>query len=400
MTDQNTSQPTSKSRPGSTGERGSAARLILVGVGGYGLVHAERIAKLQARDVVHLVAAVDPIRNAPPPVIAGTPMFTTLPDALAVTGPVDVVVVAAPIGEHARLAEQAMSAGADVLLEKPPVAAMADFLRLLDVERATGRVVQVGFQSLGSSGPRALREDAFGIGSIRKVTAMGAWSRSIGYWKRSPWAGRRSLEGQPVVDGVVTNPLAHATATALAVVGCRTLEDVTKVETDLYRANAIESDDTSVVRISTSTGMTVTCAFTLCADEQEAPVVEVEGSRGRAVFRYTEDRLDLEVDGGTRTVTLTRDDLLENLLAFRQDGSPLLVPLGSTGAFMRVLDAVAAAEEPLPIDPRFVTWTGEGDDRRPVVDEVEHWLRRVVETGQTFTELGVPWARRDRDVRP
>ena len=374
------------------------ARLILVGVGGYGRVHAERIAKLQADGVVHLVAAVDPILDVPPPTIAGTPMYQDLDKALASAESVDVVVIAAPIAEHVRLAELALSGGADVLLEKPPVAAFDDFTRLLETERRTGRVIQVGFQSLGSDGLRLLREDAFGIGPIVKVTATGAWSRTIGYWNRSPWAGRRSLHGQPVVDGVVTNPLAHATATALAVIGCRETDQVAAVDTDLYRANAIDSDDTSVVRIQTTTGMTVTCAFTLCAAEQQEPVVQVEGTRGRAEYSYTTDRLDLEVDGQTRSVSVSREDLLENLLAFRRGESALLVPLSSTGAFMRVLDAVARAGEPVRIDPRAIEWSGEGQDRRAVVDGVEQALQRAVETGQTFTELGLRWAHRRRDA--
>ncbi|MBA3529516.1 MAG: Gfo/Idh/MocA family oxidoreductase [Propionibacteriaceae bacterium] len=373
-----------------------AERLVLVGVGGYGLVHAERIAKLQAGGIVHLAAAVDPIRDVPPPTIAGTPMYADLADAMAAAGPVDVVVIAAPIAEHVRLAELALAGGADVLLEKPPVAAFEDFTRLLEAERRTGRVVQVGFQSLGSQALQLLREDAFGIGQIVKVTAIGSWSRTVGYWNRSPWAGRRSLDGQPVVDGVVTNALAHATATALAVIGCREAEDVAAVDTDLYRANAIDSDDTSVVRIHTTSGMTVTCAFTLCASAQEEPVVYVEGSRGRVEYRYTADRLDIQVDGQTRTVSVTRQDLLQNLMAFRREEAALLVPLASTGAFMRVLDAVATAGEPVQIDPRAIEWLGEGEDRRPVVADVEHWLRRAVETGQTFTELGVGWAHRSR----
>jgi predicted dehydrogenase len=372
-------------------------RLVLVGVGGYGAVHAQRIAKLAAAGLVDLVAAVDPVRDAPPEVIDGTPMYADLPAALASVSPVDVVVVAAPIGEHARLAELAMNGGADVLLEKPPVATLDDFNRLLEVERRTGRVVQVGFQSLGSPAPGLLQEDAYGLGPVLKVTATGAWSRTVGYWSRSPWAGRRSLHGQPVVDGVVTNPLAHATATALAVVGCRSLDDVLSVDTDLYRANAIDSDDTSVVRIQTAAGITVTCAFTLCAAEQGIPTVQISGSRGRATYAYTEDRLDLEVDGETRQVSAAREDLLENLIAFRREGAPLLVPLASTGAFMRVLDAVATAGEPVRIDPRSIAWSGEGEDRRAVVADVEHWLRQAVETGQTFAELGVPWAHRDRD---
>ncbi len=355
----------SPSGPQSDAGRVEPVRLILVGVGGYGRVHAERIGKLQAADVVQLAAAVDPILDVPPPTIAGTPMFPDLEQAMASVGPVDVVVIAAPIAEHVRLAELALAGGADVLLEKPPVADFDDFNRLLEAEARSGRVVQVGFQSLGAEGPRLLREDAFGIGSIVKVAATGAWSRTVGYWTRSPWAGRRSIHGQPVVDGVVTNPLAHATATALAVIGCREADDVTAVDTDLYRANAIDSDDTSVVRIHTTSGMRVTCAFTLCASSQSDPVVHVEGSRGRAEYSYTADRLEIEVDGQSRTVEVAREDLLENLLAFRRGEADLIVPLASTGAFMRVLDAVAKAGEPVRIDPRHITWSGDGQDGGP-----------------------------------
>ena len=67
--------------------------------------------------------------------------------------------------------------------------------------------------------------------------------------------GRRSLRGRPVIDGVLTN--APAVVTALAAVGCRTLEDVEAVETDPYRANAIDCDDTSVVRVRTAGGLDV-----------------------------------------------------------------------------------------------------------------------------------------------
>ena len=65
---------------------------------------------------------------------------------------------------------------------------------------------------------------------------------------------------------------------------------------------------------------------------------------------------------------------MENLLAHRRDGSALLVPLASTGAFMRVLAAVANAEEPIRIDPRAIRWEGEGQDRRAMVEDIEDWL--------------------------
>jgi hypothetical protein len=232
---------------------------------------------------------------------------------------------------------------------------------------------------------------------VLRVGGVGAWSRPLGYWQRSPWAGHRSLDGRPVVDGVATNPLAHAVATALALVDARTTDDVARVDVDLYRANAIESDDTSVVRVRTTDGREITCALTLCAAEQREPVLHVEGTTGSADYRYTTDEVEVRTAAGVRQLTLGRQDLLEDLLEHRRTGRPLRVPLAATGAFMRVLAAVADADDPVRVDPRAVHWTGEGEDRRPVVEEVEHWLEQAASTGRTFTELGVPWAHRDRD---
>ena len=347
--------------------------------------------------MVELVAAVDPGVVLDPPTIYGVNLYADLEKALSAVGPVDVVIIAAPLGAHFRLASIALTAGADVYLEKPPVASLEDFRSLLQIQQETGRAVQVGFQSLGSRALEMLTEDALGIGRLINVSAAATWSRTVGYWTRSPWAGRRSLGGQPVIDGVATNALAHAVVTALAIVGCRRLNEVESVETDLYRANAIDSDDTSVVRIRTSRGFRVTCALTLCAPVEREPYVHIQGTLGRARFSYTTDRVEVETEDRSRAETTTRVDLLENLLAHRRDGAPLLVPLVSTGAFMRVLGAIAAAEEPVRIDPRAVRWEGEGKERRPIVDDVEHWVWNSAVSGQTFAELEVPWAHRRRD---
>ncbi|WP_114560464.1 Gfo/Idh/MocA family protein [Desertihabitans aurantiacus] len=368
------------------------ARIVQVGASGFGRVHRERIAAAQQRGEAELVAVVDPFVGELAGPDAGVPLLGTLPEALQASGRVDVVSIAAPIAEHAELATLALQAGADVLLEKPPVAVWSDFERLLELQRSTGRLVQVGFQSLATDGADLLGSDALGLGALQQVGAVGLWLRTLGYWSRSPWAGRRTLEGRPVVDGVVTNPLAHAVATALAVVGCRRAEDVDEVGVELFRANAIDADDTSVVRVRTTGGDVVTCALTLCSPVQQDPWVEVVGERGRARYLYTEDRIEVTTADGSRTVAVTRTDPLANLLAARRGEVELMVPLVSTGAFMRVMDAVGRTT-PVPIPASGVRWVGEGADRHPEVEQVEHWAQEAVRQGRTFTELGVPWAR-------
>ena len=174
------------------------------------------------------------------------------------------MIIAAPLGAHFQLSTIALTAGADVYLEKPPVASLDDFRSLLLHQQQTGRAVQVGFQSLGSRALEMLTEDALGIGRLVKVSAVGAWSRTVGYWTRSPWAGRRNLGGQPVVDGVATNALAHAVVTALAIIGCRQLDEVESVETDLPGQRHRQRRHICR-RIQTTQGFQVTCALTLCA---------------------------------------------------------------------------------------------------------------------------------------
>lgn len=369
-------------------------RICLVGIGGFGERHLANIRRLEEEGGVRLVAAVDRRADDDGALGADVPMFGDLEQLRAAGLDVDVVVVSTPIDTHFDLALTALDLGADVLLEKPPVANLEQFHRLLGAAEEADRLVQVGFQSIGSHALGLIdRLLASGeIGRLRAVGATGLWSRDTGYFTRSPWAGRRRIGGVDVVDGVVTNPLAHAVMTALHIAGARSAEDVAQLRTELYRANAIESDDTSVVRVRTASGVPVTCALTLCAAEQQDPFITVEGTEGRAVLHYTRDELTVSGPEGTRTVSSGRTNLLENLIAARRDGAALLCPLAATGAFMRVLDAVRTAPDPVPIDPEHVRWLEEGGTRRAVLPGVEDWAARAVAAQSGFTGIGAPWA--------
>jgi predicted dehydrogenase len=368
-----------------------------VGAHGYGARHLENLARLTALNLVDLVAVADPRPPAEGVLAAGVATFSSLAELLAAGPAPDVVILATPIQTHAPLALAALAAGADVYVEKPPKASLAQFDDVLAAAEEAGRLVQVGFQSLGSQALPALDQlVADGeIGDVRGVSAVGTWVRTTGYFKRSRWAGKRSLDGTDVVDGVATNALAHAVATGLRIAGAARAADVASVETDLYRAHATESDDTSVIRVRTAAGTVLLCALTLCADEQAAPSVTIHGSKGQAEFFYTEDRLTVSTPDGERTQTFGRTDLLENLLAARRSrtrDAGLLSPLAGNGAFMRVLEAIRTAEPPRGIGAEHVTWKGDGDDAHPVVHGIGQLVRRAAAAHATFAELGTPWA--------
>lgn len=404
------------SRRGADGVRRRPS-VALVGIHGYGRAHLRDILRLQVKGALRFVALVDPtpIDHLALPLVdpltaddadavrtvAATPWYPDLAAFLAdpAAGAPDVVVVCTPIHTHFALASQAVRAGCDVLLEKPPTSSLDEFEALLALVAETGRSVQVGFQTFGSTALPALHDVVASgeIGDMTGVGAVGTWLRYESYWTRSAWTGRRTVAGRPVVDGVVTNPLAHAVATSLHLAGATAVADVATIELDQYRANRIEVDDTTAVRITTVRGLPVSLGLTLCASAQTSPRIVVRGRTGQAVLDYDTDTITVTGAAGVRTIVAQRTDLLTNLLRHRADPSvALLCPLRDTGAFERVLDAVRCAPDPTTIPAEYVHAMTDDLGTHLVVRDVERWCERVATEHATFAELGAPWASGNR----
>lgn len=370
--------------------------VCLVGIGGFGERHLDNVRRLEAAGRLRLTCTVDPRNDGGRHLGDRVAMYRTLAEAAAAGERPDIAIVSTPIDTHHHLAADALRLGADVLVEKPPTATLEQYESLRAVARSEGRRVQVGFQSLGSHALPAIEAllASGRIGRLRAVGATGLWLRTAAYYGRSPWAGHRVLDGIQVVDGVVTNPLAHAVMTALHVAGARGAADVAELETELLHANDISADDTSVVRVRTADGIPVTCALTLCASSQEDPHITIEGTLGRAVLHYTRDELAVTVGGGETTAEhFGRTDLLENLIDVRSGAAEaLLSPLDGAGAFMRVLEAVRTAADPAAIEPELLEYAGEGPGRHPVIPGIAGYVARAVKSQSTFSSLSAPWA--------
>ncbi|MBA4859888.1 Gfo/Idh/MocA family oxidoreductase [Streptomyces sp. PSKA54] len=370
--------------------------VVLAGARGHGRWHLENIRRLQAKGLVRLagVCELTPLTaeeldgHGP---VEQSPDFAAL---LASTGAA-AAVICTPIPTHADLALTAAERGVHLLLEKPPAPSYAEFQRMARGVATAGVACQIGFQSLGSHAIAAIRELVAegAIGEPMGIGAGGAWARDEAYFRRAPWAGRRRLDGVDVIDGALTNPLAHAVATALALDGATRAGDVASVETELFRANDIESDDTSCVRITTTRGSTVAVAATLCAERPDEPYVLVHGSSGRITFWYKQDRVLLQRAGhGPSEVLYDRTDLLENLVDHLAGRADLLVTPESTGAFMRVVEAIRLAPDPVPLPSgAWRTEPGESAPRR-IVPGVDGLVAAAADTLALYSELGASWA--------
>lgn len=378
----------------------TALPIVLAGARGHGRWHLANIRRLQDRGLVRLagVCELNPLSEGELAAFAAEPPeqsadFGALLDSTGARA----AVICTPIQTHAELTLTAAGRGVHLLLEKPPAATLSDFERILTGVRDAGTACQVGFQSFGSHAVPAIRElvRTGAIGTVRGYGAAGAWVRDDTYYRRAPWAGRRRIGDTDVVDGVLTNPLAHAVATALELAGSAAAKDIASIETELFRAHDIEADDTSCARITTASGLPVTVAVTLCAEQAGEPYVIVHGDRGRITFWYKQDRVLVQRAGhGPRETVHGRTDLLENLVDHLTHGTALLVPPHRTGAFMRVVEAVRNAPEPLVL-PSGAWHTAPalaGGGTRRVVRGIDAAVAAGADTLTLFSELGVPWA--------
>ncbi|MEQ4302683.1 Gfo/Idh/MocA family oxidoreductase [Plantactinospora sp. B6F1] len=390
---------------------GAPPRVALVGASGHGLWHRRIIAPLHEAGRLELVALVDvrPVEAEPDaPVPPGARIFTDHRQMLAAVRP-EVVVICTPPHTHLPIALDAIRAGADLLLEKPPVLSLAEHRTLAGALAENGRVAQIGFQALGSA---ALRELVAAVaegrlGGVTGISTVACWQRTDGYYARAPWAGRRSLDGRPALDGVLVNPLAHAVMQCLAVAAAAVAAGAVaplgavdgaapawpvQVELERYRTRPIEVDDTAALRVTLGCGLPVLAAVTLAGEDFVAGEVIVHGTAGRAVLEYTADRLTLPGDPGPREVP-DRLNLLENLLAHRTDPAvPLIAPLARTAAFTALVQAISAAPEPELVEGERVVASGAGSDRVLTIRGVNAALRRAAAEGVLLSELGVPWA--------
>jgi predicted dehydrogenase len=369
--------------------------LVLAGARGHGRWHLENIRRLADKGIVRLagICELTPLGADEIPDGLGTPEQSADFGALLDSTGAAIAVICTPIPTHTDLALIAAERGVHILLEKPPAPSYAEFRRMADGVAAAGVTGQIGFQSLGSHAVPAIRELVAegAIGEVVGIGGAGAWARPEDYYKRAPWAGKRRMNGVDVIDGALTNPLAHAVATGLALGGATRAEDVTGIETELLRANDIESDDTSCVRVTTADGGRITVAATLCAENPDDPYVVVHGTSGRITFWYKQDRVLVQRAGhGPEEIEYGRTDLLENLVDHLVDGTDLLVPPDMTGAFMKVVEAIRVAPDPieLPAD----AWHRLPEEDRRIVDGIDGLVAASADNLALYSELGAPWA--------
>ncbi len=160
-------------------------RLATIGMGIQGLNDTRTALRVPG---VELVAVADVYQGRLDRTneLFGSDVVTTRDYRAVIERPdVDAVLIATPDHWHLPMATAAMVAGKDVYVEKPMVRSPADGRELVDAERKTGRILQVGSQRVSSILYEKARQ-LMAEGSIGDLNLVEAWwdrNSAIGAWQ-------------------------------------------------------------------------------------------------------------------------------------------------------------------------------------------------------------------------
>lgn len=367
--------------------------VLLAGTAGYGRTHLDQLLAWHAEGLIRLAALVDVNVTAETRQLAqpAAPLWAGSIEQALDQRAIDLAVVATPPHTHFPLARTVLDHGIALYLEKPPFPLLQQLDSLKPVRRA-----EVGFQLARASIEAFDAVLASGaIGDVTRITAHGSLARPDSYYARNAWAGSWFADGQAVLDGPLFNPLAHVVHTALTLAG-RVAPGWTpdRVEAELCSVHDIAGDDTSVLRIRSTSGPVVVAVGTSAADVVGEPSVTVHGSRGRVTIRQRDAAGFVETDGVRSELPALAPPSPPLLEALRDlDGAPdPLISFAAVRPFVTVVNAaVQAAGVPARI-PGQRSVVRSGDETQRSFPGVSALIDRVVSTGSLFSELGVVWA--------
>jgi predicted dehydrogenase len=194
---------------------------------------------------------------------------------------IDFITLPVGIYLHSAMGLAALDKGFNVYLEKPVAGSIQEVDALIKAEKGSGKKVFIGYQDCFQPSVRDLKNRFLSgdIGRLKKIVVSAAWPRTASYYKRNNWAGKLSVNGTAVLDSPLNNACAHYMNLALFLAGKsidRSASPVS-VESELYRANDIESADTVSVRVLTKEKTEIVWTSSHACEENQGPFIRVEG---------------------------------------------------------------------------------------------------------------------------
>jgi UDP-N-acetyl-2-amino-2-deoxyglucuronate dehydrogenase len=320
--------------------------VAIVGCGIIGKTHAAAIAAVPGLTVTAVVDADPTFATALADTIEATGearprQFSSLGAAL-LDDSVALVAICTPSGLHVELAEEAVSAGRHVVIEKPLDVDLARARRAGEFAAAAegrGLVVSVISQHRFDPASRVVRRaiDAGEFGRITSGVASIAWWRGQEYYDSADWRGTWALDG----GGAAMNQGVHTIDLLLWYLG-RPVE--VSARTALLAHERIEVEDTLVATVTFASGALGVIHATTAAYPGLSTRVQLYGSEGSAVIQ--DDRLEYFHTASAAGANQAADRVpVEELSTSAIE--PDRFVLGHTRQYADVVEAIATGRPPV-----------------------------------------------------
>jgi predicted dehydrogenase len=395
-----------------------APRCVVVGLGGYGLVHIDAVRWLSERGLATLsgVVALEVDRKARPALTGelhrqGVRLYDSVEQFLASGDEADVLTVPVGIHMHVPMSIMAMRAGLDVYCEKPVAGTVQEVDQLIAVQHETGRTVAIGFQHIWSRSIQELKARILDgrLGAVRSASLICGWPRSIQYYTRNEWTGRLRVGPHWILDSPANNAHAHYVMNSLYLCGDRpgTAGVPVRVRAELYRANPIEGPDTVQLKCELPSGAAIHLCLTHANATPFGPSLELhcergtvtwEGDIGKTVVRYASGHRE-EFDNLSHE-KWRFDGFADFADALRKGREPLCTPALARAQTVTINAMHESCPEIFEIPQEEIEVVEDWEMFPPEtkgtfhrVRNLDEDLRTALARGAFLSELGIAWAR-------
>lgn len=239
------------------------ARVVLVGVGGYGRLYLEALTENDLGARLAGVCDIDPAVADRFPVLKerGIPVYPDL-DSFFARDSADLAILVSPVHFHTRMVLNCLAHGANVLCEKPLCLTEAEAAAMDQAARQAGRFLSVGYQLDYRRDVLAFKRDILAgrFGKPVRFAVYHGFRRGMRYYRRNNWAGHITAEGREVFDSPFTNACAHHFQLLTFLLGdsMPAACGLRDLQAELYRANPeIENYDIAALRFHTEGGVPI-----------------------------------------------------------------------------------------------------------------------------------------------
>jgi predicted dehydrogenase len=388
-------------------------RAAIIGVSGFGATHYQDLINEVELGTMQPVAATIINQQEEEAKCAhlrelGCELFEDYRAMLAAwQGRLDVCMIPTGIPLHAPMTVAALEADANVFVEKPAAATVAQVNAMQAAADKSLRMVAVGYQRMYDPLTHELKARILdgAIGELRTVRCWGNWPRLDSYYARNAWAGRLRSGDAWVLDSPFNNALSHYLMLSLFLAGTRprAAADVTSMQAELYRAHPIESADTACMRIRTASGVEVYFHVTHASETAGGPELEAIGTRGSIAWR--EHGAEIRPAAGGQPQELAalehsalRAFMMKNVRARLRCEDEFVCSLDVAGVQTICANGAHASSDVHGIDSRYVTRSEQDDSVKTVIQGVDDIVTQASREGKLFSEMGVPWAAPGKDV--